>query len=71
MGILTTLGDFLLGVGAVLLGVAAMYHVLCRLVAHFFHCWGVWGGRRGAGSIRERGHPVMALRARSVAGAAA
>jgi hypothetical protein len=28
MGILTTLGDFLLGVGAVLLGVAAMYHVL-------------------------------------------
>jgi hypothetical protein len=30
MGILATLGDFLLGVGAVLLGVAAMYHVLAR-----------------------------------------
>jgi hypothetical protein len=30
MGILTTLGDFLLGVGAVLLGVAARYHVLAE-----------------------------------------
>ena len=28
MGILTTLGDFLLGVGAVLLGVAAFFYVL-------------------------------------------
>lgn len=28
MGILTILGDFLLGVGVVLLGVAAIYHVV-------------------------------------------
>jgi hypothetical protein len=28
MGILTILGDFLLGVGVVLLGVAALYYVL-------------------------------------------
>jgi len=32
MGILTILGDFLLGVGVVLLGVAAMYYVLSKEV---------------------------------------
>ena len=32
MGILTTLGDFLLGVGVVLLGVAAIYYVLAGML---------------------------------------
>ncbi len=32
MGILTTLGDFLLGIGVVLLGVAAIYHVLAGML---------------------------------------
>jgi hypothetical protein len=30
MGILTVLGDFLLGVGVVLLGVAALYYVFSK-----------------------------------------